>query len=68
MTPAGPDTIGHTVCVCVGGNGMFNTISKHCLLSLRLVSDGASLLWSGFIRSGVGRLCLCASQLLLGHR
>lgn len=29
---------------------MFNTISKRCLLCLRLVSYGASLLWSGFIR------------------
>lgn len=43
---------------------MFNTISKHCLLCLRLVSFRGSLLWSGFIRGGVGRLCLCASQLL----
>lgn len=43
---------------------MFNTISKQCLLCLRLVSYGASLLWSGFIRGGVARLCLCASQLL----
>lgn len=43
---------------------MFNTISKHCLLCLRLASYGASMLWSAFIRGGVGWLCLCASQLL----
>lgn len=65
MMPAGPDTMERSVCVCVGGNGMFNTISKHCLLCLRLVSDGAPLLQSGFIRGGVDWLCLCATQLLL---
>ncbi len=43
---------------------MFNTISKRCLLCLRLVSYGASMLWSAFIRGGVGPLCLRASQLL----
>lgn len=39
---------------------MFNTISKRCLLCLRLVSRGASLLWSGFFRGGVDRDCVCA--------
>lgn len=44
---------------------MFNTISKRCLLCLRLVSYGASLLWSGFIRGGVDRLLfVCLTQLV----
>lgn len=48
---------------------MFNTISKLCLLSLRLVSYRGSLLWSGVRRRGSGgRRCLphsCFHSLLL---
>lgn len=65
MTPAGPDTIELSVCVCVGGNGMFNTISKACLLCLRLVRRGASLLQSGVSGAAADPCCLCASQTLL---
>lgn len=49
MTPAGPDTIEHTVCVCVC---MFNTISKLCLLSLRLVHQRGALLWWAVLAGG----------------
>lgn len=41
---------------------MFNTISKQCLLCLRLVSCGGSLLQSGFVRDGVDCVplsCFC---------
>lgn len=59
------------MCVCVGGNGMFNTISKHCLLCLRLVSSGGSVvmvwLYQGRSRPIFFFLCLCASQLLFRY-
>lgn len=45
---------------------MFNTISKQCLLCLRLVSCGVSLLQSGFIWDGVDlTVCVPHSCFLL---
>lgn len=66
MMPAGPETIDAVfVSACVSeGMGCLTPYQSSVCFAWGFWSRGGSLLWSGSIRGGVGRLCVPRSYFL----